>query len=884
MLTAEQNALLLEKMKSVLKGQDPNELIIVFLSLINSGDHQKALLYGCKECKPQETNLFRMLIILLWHFELIGLDLNKKDEGSILAITYCITNQNFDLLKILVGWGASSEEINADSEKDIYSRYTDPIKAKIQSYLMPEFSKLSNDLNRMFLSRGLPDKNDIATDRENEVFDGPRIMFINRTINFILSHLKDDAPSRIITFCPSPAEVMELNNFKLSQLKLALFRIAKTVGNLSGSLRSYYSKCFQPVPFTWVTLEQLCFFELLYEGTVNSIIVVPTGEWLHDQEASSIGANFLKKGWDILYLSDRFIPLILNDLITLRNFLSVLSEQMVSNKRTLPEPIHLPNIKAVTSYIDNNRSLAQLLKLTSFQNNASNLKSMPKEIKGEGSSSSSSPPVRNVIQPKIDTLVEKHALLRTIQYIGDFNAKKLSSDFYKLDSSIDWRALVTIRDAIAHQDERDYKYQMDLLLNDPEMLKGIFEEILDLHKRIAVLIIKQEKRVGMYYGDAEAYCERVISLENEKYELIRASEQNIPAKFQLRVAVDQQEFFIQSLIAAKIDEQNPNRLKADFVKLIDECKLLFSEGKEISRTLFGEILMPLAYLKKKGNKVLYEKLKSILESAITPIKIDYKTQEIQQQAAAAQREQEREARFTGLELVRKLSKKLGQNPEEKHKLTLLKRVESALASTDNMFQFLSDCGYFHKEQPELTTVEQWDVFNEKEGRPSLINHLKNNEILNNAIEYNFGQLLQHLDTIKKCKIIPQCALLSSNYEQLRNLRNYIEHGSPFYDFARFVTLGNKAVDTRYEIICNGLDCVLELYVFLRELKDVLTDSVVKEKFTEQKEASSSSGAKASARVHPLSIFVPVPGARHKVEFPEERDSDNEESMLNKALV
>ena len=147
------------------------------------------------------------------------------------------------------------------------------------------------------------------------------------------------------------------------------------------------------------------------------------------------------------------------------------------------------------------------------------------------------------------------------------------------------------------------------------------------------------------------------------------------------------------------------------------------------------------------------------------------------------------------------------------------------------------------------------------------------------MEYNFGQLLQHLDRIKKCKKIPPCSLMSLNYEKVRTLRNYIEHGSPFYDFARFVTLGNKAVDARYNIICKGLDYVVELYRYLRELKDALKKESVVQKSEEPTASSASSMALKSPEINRHSIFSPVPCARIGVTFTEESSDSDDEAMV-----
>ncbi|MDI1352849.1 MAG: hypothetical protein PSV35_08835, partial [bacterium] len=473
----------------------------------------------------------------------------------------------------------------------------------------------------------------------------------------------------------------------------------------------------------------------------------------------------------------------------------------------------------------------------------------------------SSMPVCKIIKPEIATTMQRHALLRTLQYIGDFNGKKLSSDFYKLDPSIDWRALITIRDGIAHQDERDNKHKIQLLLKDEARLKGIIDEVLKIHQRIAHLIIKQEKKIGYYYGDAEEYCERVIRLEQQKNDLNKANDHHsAPPPLKPRITPEEQQQFIQALINANQDEHNPQRLKKeDLNKLLDECTLLFTSGKELSKAVFGAVLKPISYLRKMGEekKRDYDSLKSILEVANTPPKIGSKAIQLQQQNEAAQREKEREALFDGLVLIRDLSKQLELNPEEQFLLNPLKRVEAALEATDNMFLFLADCGYFHSGRTDLKTVEQWDAFNTQVGRPTLINLLKGNGVLNDAMEYNFGQLLQHLDRIKAYKIIPRCKLMSSNYEQLRTLRNYVEHGSPFYDFARFVTSGNKAVVTRYHIICKGLNYVVELHEYLSNLKDALTFEQSKEK-----KASASSSASSAPLSRWPSIFNTLSGGAY----------------------
>ena len=130
------------------------------------------------------------------------------------------------------------------------------------------------------------------------------------------------------------------------------------------------------------------------------------------------------------------------------------------------------------------------------------------------------PPRGKEYQQKFDLSKKSglHAALRRLQVVGElFTGKNFSSELFDLDESIDWRALITIRDGITHQDERDNKEKIDTLLADPASLEKIVgEEISDLWFRLHHILESREKLVGPYDGDAKAHWKKILKAQQEK--------------------------------------------------------------------------------------------------------------------------------------------------------------------------------------------------------------------------------------------------------------------------------------------------------------------------------------------------------------------------------
>jgi uncharacterized protein with HEPN domain len=135
---------------------------------------------------------------------------------------------------------------------------------------------------------------------------------------------------------------------------------------------------------------------------------------------------------------------------------------------------------------------------------------------------------------------------------------------------------------------------------------------------------------------------------------------------------------------------------------------------------------------------------------------------------------------TGLSTIRKLAAQFKSLPQSKNLLNPLKRVDAAIDALCNIKEFLMDVGYFVPNLP-YKTMDEWDTYHRVNKGEGLVDLLITNYFLNDALEYNAGQLLQHLDTIRKYKEADFCGYLHQGYPALRTLRNYIEHGNPLIE-------------------------------------------------------------------------------------------------------
>lgn len=120
-------------------------------------------------------------------------------------------------------------------------------------------------------------------------------------------------------------------------------------------------------------------------------------------------------------------------------------------------------------------------------------------------------------------------------------------------------------------------------------------------------------------------------------------------------------------------------------------------------------------------------------------------------------------------------------------------------------------------------MSAWDEHHKKLGQPNLVSLLLSNPILNDAIEYNAGQLLQLLDTLRGYSEAQFSMLLKNEYEKLRSLRNYIEHGHPLIEsYSDPLNMDSPHAGKRQTIIAAELiSLIYKLAPDLQKIKETM---------------------------------------------------------------
>lgn len=789
--------------RSVIRTPDSQVKLREVFQRLTRQDFQGAFLYAASKCSVNNPELLQALSVLLFYKSILGIDINATNTEGKSAFYYAFTNKNPLFVDLLIRYEVKKK---VSPDLSFIKCHVAMIGAEIK---VGDIIRKTYDVQWTKLTNLIHDS------------DKGRIILIVALIQFLDTHLKPTQRYKIDGADPDEMQVQFIRKHHRQKAREVISLIAKTVADLSGPLRGKYSVCLQPSPFTWTTFERLSIFGLKEKQC--SYVEVPQCFSGEDEKTGDYSQSFVKRAVDVLHIQEGFIPYIIADLVKSQPFFEAILKQIlptnVKPSVALPS-VRLSRIKVFVDYLNNNLSLRQLLNLCSFRDYGIISRPSLGRHRSAEVFTADYPCGRG---PDLKRTVGIHAALRRLQQIGEFNGKKLSTYFYELDPSIDWRALIIIRDAITHQDEADFQFKINkLLIEKPEILQHIMShELPDLLPRIIKLIIKNEKIYGLYHGDPESYCDRVMQID-----LARNMDPG-PIQAQSvvqRVSTEDQTFFIKAL-SESYQPTNPPSLG------LDELKRLFAEKCKDALAVFdrkeqGAFLRHFAALK-KSDKVLDRNKYECLRNIVDPKKptSDIESRESvrdKQEKAAIQRREEREKQFQGLEHIRLVAKALLVAPEKEHCLTPLKRVEAAMEAAKNICTFLFECGYLTSDSAELTSVDEVDSFNLVFGGKPLLNHLKQDLNLLYAVEYNFGQLLQHLDTIKNFKGITSCPFIINNYELLRSLRNYIEHGSAFHDHGRFLPVHNfRGDEDRLELINQNMSIIYKIYLELNQLKDEL---------------------------------------------------------------
>lgn len=813
----------------------------LFLQLLHKKCYSLALLIGCMYCKPEDHILTQLLITLLRYQESLAIDLSITTADYTLR-DLAIANQNYSIQFYLHKVGVAVQpQIEAQWTQTITT-----IDEAIYQNLTPKFAREMQSLEQRI--NALPLKSSFTTDSENARYDAQRLICILKHLAHLRTYYHDLHDPSMVS---QPLTGLATELLYLQRIKTVrdyVNRIAFVVNNLSGEFRAKYDAYLEPI--SWLILEQLGGICKNPVSLANAVFILPTENSSTHTLATFINSKteraLLSEFIDREELIEELIPHLLSDIadleILFKNIFTLYLANPVKKEPVLQKTTaNLPNIRAAVRYFLENQYLLELLNITSYID----ARLWPT-------------PVSNPLKPMtywnlgtndqyrknaadMQTKCAQHALLRRLQKIGELvTAKK--TDFSDLDDSIDFKALITVRDLICHQDELNNKYLIDRLLHDTGTLEQIaFDEFYSVYSRLFNFINLRQQTLGVYrFGNAQQHIARVLACEKTRLNQSQSAQK--PAA--LAVALPERRISVESeqLFCAAFDQCiNQNLIScADAAEFKNKFLGIFNGSMSIPnrQTQGREFLQPFSLLKNSPHSAIHTQITTIFNSAVkkTQTTVEQRQQKRDHvNAEANKRKQEKEAKFSGLDNLRALAKEFAVAVQAEHLMTPLKLVDAALEMLGNLQQFLEQYGYLDPTQ-KFTTLNQWDQYNLN--TLSLAQLMRKNPNLNEALEYNLAQLLQYLHKIKDYTEAQDCTYLNKKYELLRSLRNVLEHGN-----------NTRAVhDEPVDFIPSCIIAVIyKLQPELRQIKQKMTPAVPNE--------NAPPTAKPESSLVALSIFV-----------------------------
>nr|HAT8713457.1 hypothetical protein [Legionella jordanis] len=744
------------------------------LELLKKGKSNAAFLHACQQCKPQDQDTLRLIKLLISHHDDLKINVNATKDGFS-ALLFATVNENLDLYIDLLSAGAEDKTATTLMS----SNFTSASKSIQKLYHEKFLTRYNILLNDFADKRSLPDRETYPNDEENAQFDLTRVIYILNVIQFLMEFQKPETRLQGgLPKNPSPLQLATISNEQMTKNRLLLEKLCLTIQNLSSTLRIKYSKFFSPAPFTWITFDQLG--GIIIEPAESKVTTIPVLDFddlieSEDREQKlrlvSSSRQFLNEIGDLQPIIEEAVTdIIEKDLPALKAFFHKIAMSLMKSDQNIDvPPITLAASKCLVGYSNDVHNLIKLINLASFSEHIkmSKTSALPSSVLLEGKIKR---PHRFEKRFDLSSKMGRHAALRLLQSLGELiTGKNFSKFLIDLDPTVDWRTFIVIRDAITHQDEKDYHYKIEQFLQNEEALKQIFgDEFAYFWQRLINLLVLREQKLGAYQFDPKTYWANLFNLECSVKEPA-PEEQKASSTVERRVNDQEENEFLDALKTYKAPES-----------VFEQCKGIFSGAFRANKQQIGSILQ---CFPKKSMGEYYKHLSEILTKATSkPATSESERQRKreEEQLASQRREQERRAKFKGLDSLRAFADRLEVAPQAQHMLNPSKRLDLAIEALENIREFLIDVAYLN---PSLafTTVQDWDNHSKKLHRPALYKLLDDFHELNYAIEYNAGQLLQHLETLRGYKHFKACEFINNNYPALRAFRNYLEHGDPLFD-------------------------------------------------------------------------------------------------------
>ena len=642
--------------------------------------------------------------------------------------------------------------------------------------LMSLFSKSSLFLNNYVqeakaLEEFYTDKHKLPSkihlnEEENAAYDANRLEYICRALDFICKWHLSGKP-KIEGLSEIEQEAYEVWGV-LHNCRLLIEHIGFTIYHLSGALRAKYKHLLGPKPFIWETFEQL-----------GGLMKVAPKEWMAfiiRDMPGEIAQRFINESQEKEKIVEAAIQTIIDvDIPKLRDlFLQIQNCEFGGIHDSKVSPVNLIAIKALVGRILDTETLDQLLKYADNHCNRAPHRDILDQAKRKAKDGQlymiefKDEDKRFEREINLSTKIGRHAALRRLEKIGELLTGKNFSSFLKyLDTSIDWQAFITVRDVIAHQDVGANKAKVDLLLeNKDQFLAILHDEMTFLFKKLCGLIVKRDESLPKFnVDDIDGFWQQIYQYERNKH-------QQAVNKSKNRVSKEDTAQFIKILKQHDVSAE----IQCKWLQVFNG-KAAIPEGKER-----GELLRSLP--SRKQYPELYEQCKQIADQAfgIKINKISKEMQMQQEQEEAKKREEERELNFVGFEHLRTLAKSWASKSSSLPTLTGEQRVDAAIAALENIKEFMEQdefvCANFN-----FASLKDWENAQQQDQAMNFFARLLSKPEFNDAIEYNAAQLLQHLDTIRDFPEAQnsRCRFLEHDYEAMRYLRNWAEHGNALFD-------------------------------------------------------------------------------------------------------
>mgnify|MGYP000496965986 CR=1 FL=1 len=758
---------MIEEIQKILATTEEPGLYANFLHLLEEKEYHAALLEGCKNARSEDKALTEMIGVLLWYAPRLNIDINVEDVDGTTPVAYAMRNNNYTLHYYLTT--KSDAKLSTEQQVGWLLRIS-LAHAKLQRGYTREFNLAMQTINAKF--NALPAKSSISSDEENAKFDKPRILCILMIINYLQTYHSDLGNTSFLTGTYSPFELEVLQLQRTAWIRDYVSKLSIIVANLSGSLRKDYVKLLKDID--WITLEQLG--GIIKEQEADRKFALNIGEMDQDTGFKSqmdieAANRFMREYGETEELVEHAALDIIRELTDLNKFFKIIYKDLIyTTKTTDVEEIALPITRIITRHFNEKQFIVELLHLLSYKYSSTTINAPSKDTIISTQ--------YQITDEHFDTQMGKHAFLRRIQRLGEIFTGK-NTNFTEFDKSIDYQAVIGLRDIIVHQDESHNKYYIDALLANPIKLKAIFDvDLPELMNKIALFINLRDTRYGYYGGNTADYWSRVLATELKRYQ---PEPEIVIETTERRVSKEEEDQFIDlfekalNIDVVKEAVQTPEDLKQRCIKAMD------GSGDVLSTRERGQSFAPFAKLRKTENESIYTRLIEILtKTSAKPSTTEKEREEERKklQKAAQERRLKKEMSLVGLTTVRSLVKEINETPVViDNCLTPLKRIDAVISALENMKAFLAEVGYL-TDGPKHKTMRNWDKHQQRTGKKDLVSLLLSNRVLNDALEYNAGQALQFLDKIREYREASFCQHLHQGYEGFRTLRNYIEHGHP----------------------------------------------------------------------------------------------------------